>query len=191
MLAYSSLAQIGYIGLGIGLANPVAFAGAVLHILNHAFMKGGLFLVVGNLRLKVGHSRIPAFNGSLQAAMPWTMAAFTVFALSMIGIPPLAGFFSKWYLVLGGLEANNWIAVSVILISSLLNGAYFFRVLENMYLKEAPTDDQSKNALPASLEVGRRMLIPTLIMAIALLAFGLLNVFIVNEIILLMTPRGL
>jgi multicomponent Na+:H+ antiporter subunit D len=100
MLAYSSVAQIGYIGLGIGLANPFGFIGAVLHLLNHAFMKACLFLVAGNLRAKTGHSDISLMDDSFRKKYPWTMAAFTVAALSMVGLPPLAGFFSKWYLAL-------------------------------------------------------------------------------------------
>lgn len=191
MLAYSSLAQIGYIGLGIGLANPVAFAGAVLHILNHAFMKGGLFLVVGNIRLRAGHSLIPRFSISLQKAMPWTMAAFTVFSLSMVGIPPLAGFFSKWYLVLGGLKSGNWIAVVVILASSLLNAVYFFRILENMYMRTESENSDHLDDRSNIREVGARMLVPTLVMAVSLFILGLFNVLIVEEVITRMVPPGL
>ncbi len=191
MLAYSSLAQIGYIGLGIGLANPLAFAGAVLHILNHAFMKGGLFLVVGNIRLEAGHSFIPRFNNSLQKSMPWTMAAFSIFSLSMVGTPPLAGFFSKWYLVLGGLENGNWIAVAVILMSSLLNAVYFFRVLENMYLRTKPDDAETNEEEPEVHEAGSRMLVPTMVMAVSLFILGFINVVIVSEVISRMLPPGL
>lgn len=191
MLAYSSVAQIGYIGLGIGLANPLAFAGAVLHILNHAFMKGGLFLVVGNIRLQAGHSFIPQFNNSLQQAMPWTMAAFCVFSLSMVGIPPLAGFFSKWYLVLGGLENGDWVAVAVILASSLLNAVYFFRVIERMYLLKGTNPSAVKEEGQSVHEVGARMLAPTLIMAAGLFILGFLNAVIVGEMIARMLPPGL
>lgn len=190
MLAYSSIAQIGYIGLGIGLANPPAFAGAILHVLNHAFMKGGLFLVAGNLRLRLGHSTIPAFDDSLRKAMPWTMACFAVFALSMIGIPPLAGFFSKWYLVLGGLEAENWTGVGVILLSSLLNAVYFFRVLERMYLAAAPTPADDPIAVRRN-DVTASMLVPTVVLASGLLVLGLMNAVIVREMIALMIPNGL
>ncbi|MFH0855784.1 MAG: proton-conducting transporter membrane subunit, partial [Candidatus Omnitrophota bacterium] len=83
MLAYSSVAQIGYIGLGIGMANPFGFIGAVLHILNHAFMKGALFLVAANLRKNAGHSDISKLDASYRKKLPWSMAAFTLAALSM------------------------------------------------------------------------------------------------------------
>lgn len=197
MLAYSSVAQIGYIGLGISLGNPLGLVGAVLHVLNHAVMKGGLFLVAGNLRLRVGHSTIPQFDDSLRRAMPWTMACFAVFALSMVGIPPLAGFFSKWYLVLGGLERDNWVSVAVILVSSLLNAVYFFRVLEKIYLRPmspALVETHSSNTASASIvnrEVQPLMLVPTLVMALTLFVLGLLNAVIVNALIARMIPPDL
>lgn len=190
MLAYSSVAQIGYIGLGIGLANPLGFVGAVLHVLNHAFMKGGLFLVAGNLRLQIGHSTISGFDDSLRKAMPWTMAAFALFSLSMIGIPPTAGFFSKWYLVLAGFENSNWIAIVVILASSLLNAVYFFRILEKVYLKSNKKGEETESSLPRK-EVKASMLAPTIVLAVGLLVLGVLNAVIVTEIIVLMIPSGL
>ncbi len=197
MLAYSSVAQIGYIALGVSFANPLGFVGAVLHVLNHALMKGNLFLVAGNLRVRIGHSVIPQFDDSLRRAMPWTMAAFAVSALSMVGIPPLAGFFSKWYLVLGGLERKNWIAVGVILLSSLLNAVYFFRVLEKVYLRPlTPALTESRSVNPRSIEWAEKeatlpMLLPTVIIAAALVVLGLFNVWIVDELIVRMLPSGL
>lgn len=193
MLAYSSIAQIGYIGLGIGLANPMGFVGAILHVLNHAFMKGGLFLVAGNLRLRLGHSTIPSFDDTLRTTMPWTMAAFTVFALSMIGIPPLAGFFSKWYLVLGALDKGSWMGVAVILLSSLLNAVYFFRVLEKIYLRHpsaAELPDPEFHLLQRN-EAPPSMMIPTILLAVSLIVLGVLNALIVSDAIARMLPLGL
>ncbi|MCJ7579402.1 MAG: monovalent cation/H+ antiporter subunit D family protein, partial [Candidatus Aminicenantes bacterium] len=130
MLAYSSISQIGYIGLGIGLSNPYGIIGAVLHILNHGLMKACLFLVAGNFRMKLGHTNIREFNASLRKTMPWTTASFVAGALAMVGIPPTVGFFSKWYLALGTIENRSWILLAVILLSSLLNAVYFFRIIE-------------------------------------------------------------
>ncbi len=135
MLAYSSVAQVGYIAVGIGLASPLGFIGAILHALNHACMKACLFFISGSLRMKIGHSTIADMNDSLRKAMPWTSAAFVVAAISMIGLPPTAGFFGKWYLALGAIEQSNWIFLGVLLVSTLLNAVYFFKVLERMYLK--------------------------------------------------------
>ena len=196
MLAYSSIAQIGYIGLGLGMANPLGFTGAVLHILNHALMKAALFLVAGNLRVQLGHSDIAAMDHRLSRQMPWSMAAFTVGALSMIGLPPTAGFFSKWYLVLGGIQGSYWVFVAVILMGGLLNAVYFFRVVERVYLpfRGGQADHGAANGGPEVVEnreARLSMLAPTLILAGALLALGLASSFLVNRVIHLMIPAGL
>lgn len=195
MLAYSSVSQIGYIIMGISLANPFGFIGAVLHILNHALMKACLFLVAGNLRLKEGHTNINKFDQSYRKKYPWTMAAFATSALSMVGLPPLAGFFSKWYLALGTIDNSNWLLLTVILVSSLLNAVYFFRILEKIYLRSPETEEEKQAAtLPSGTvirnEVGSSMLWTTSIIAVGILAVGLLNAFIVSAIVT-MFPAGL
>jgi multicomponent Na+:H+ antiporter subunit D len=178
MLAYSSISQIAYIGLGIGLANPMGLIGALLHILNHAFMKACLFLVAGSIRLRTGQWEVSRLAG-LGKKMPWTMAAFTVSALSMIGIPPAAGFFSKWYLLLGSVDAGNWIFVATILLSSLLTAVYFFRVLEQVYMRHSQEETVPVNAAdpPAS------MLFPTVLLGAGVLVLGLSNNLIVSSIL--------
>lgn len=192
MLAYSSIAQIGYIGLGIGLANPFGFIGAVLHVLNHAFMKACLFIVAANIKSKTGNSDITLMDDSFRKKYPWTMAAFTVAALSMVGLPPLAGFFSKWYLVLGTIEGSRWIYLVVILLSSLLNAVYFFRILEKVYLRSR-VKDKTEEGFSDNVkqdEVVPSMLIPTLVLAVGLIVLGILNVVIVDQIYKMM-PAGL
>jgi multicomponent Na+:H+ antiporter subunit D len=178
MLAYSSISQIAYIGLGIGLANPMGLIGALLHILNHAFMKACLFLVAGSIRFRTGRWEVSHFAG-LGRKMPWTMAAFTVSALSMIGIPPAAGFFSKWYLLLGSVDAGNWIFVATILLSSLLTAVYFFRVLEEVYMHHSKESNVAMNASdpPAS------MLLPTVVLGAGVLVLGLSNSIIVSRVL--------
>jgi len=192
VLAYSSVAQVGYIALGIGLASPLGFIGAVLHALNHACMKACLFFVSGNLRLRQGHSLIPNMTNSLRSSMPWTSAAFALAAISMIGLPPTAGFFSKWYLVLGAIEQSHWIFLVVLLASTLLNAVYFFRVLERMYLKpqEAGAVDASTQNIPRN-EAPASMLVPTLVFAAGLLVLGLANAWIVTNVIVPMIPGWL
>ncbi len=192
VLAYSSVAQVGYIALGIGLASPLGFIGAVLHALNHACMKACLFFVSGNLRLRQGHSFIPNMTNSLRSSMPWTSAAFALAAISMIGLPPTAGFFSKWYLVLGAIEQSHWIFLVVLLASTLLNAVYFFRVLERMYLKpqEAGAVDASTQNIPRN-EAPASMLVPTLVFAAGLLVLGLANAWIVTNVIVPMIPGWL
>jgi multicomponent Na+:H+ antiporter subunit D len=193
MLAYSSVAQVGYIAAGIGLGSPLGFIGAVLHLLNHACMKACLFLVSGNLRLAQGHSLIPRFDSGLRRAMPWSMAAFALAALSMIGIPPTAGFFSKWYLALAALDEANWLLLAVLVLSSLLNAVYFFRVLERVYLIPRAAVEGASSAppnAPAAPEVGLALLVPTVALAGALLLLGLGNSWIVTHLIRPMLPPG-
>lgn len=195
MLAYSSIAQVGYIGLGLGLTSYYGFIGALLHILNHGLMKACLFLVAGNLRLQLGHSRIDRLDESLRRSMPWSSAAFTLAALAMIGVPPTVGFFSKWYLALGTIEKKNWLFLAVILLSSLLNAVYFFRVIERMYLRPQKLEDSGKNNSDGqkirSHEVGFSLLLPTLILALALVVVGFFNVWIVKIILMKVLPPGL
>jgi multicomponent Na+:H+ antiporter subunit D len=192
MLAYSSISQIGYIGLGIGLANPLGIIGAVLHILNHGLMKACLFLVAGNFKTQLGHTNIVDFDDSIRKKMPWTTAAFVVGALAMIGIPPTVGFFSKWYLALGTIENKSWHFLAVILVSSLLNAVYFFRIIEKIFLK--PLSKQKKGAEEESAkkaEASASMLLPALILAAALLLLGLLNTIIVKGILYKVLPPGM
>jgi multicomponent Na+:H+ antiporter subunit D len=201
MLAYSSVAQVAYIGLGVGLGNALGYIGAVLHILNHALMKSCLFLVAGNIRLRFGPLPIPEFKG-LARRMPWTMAAFTVAALSMVGLPPTAGFFSKWYLVLGGVSSGAWLLVGVILVSSLLNAVYFFRVLERSYLQDnsLPREEAEPQVafvgggvdeVPGRNEAPAAMVLAVVVLALGVLAAGLANAFIVDGILRRGLPPGL
>jgi len=190
MLAYSSISQIGYIIMGISLANPYGFIGALLHVLNHAVMKACLFMVSANLRMKEGHTDISKFNHTYRKKYPWTMFSFSVAAISMIGLPPLAGFFSKWYLVLGTIEANNWLFLAVILSSTLLNAVYFFRILEKVYMKNPDTEEQIPDQDIRNREARPSMLYSTSVLAIGLFLIGIFNVAIV-AVIMNMLPAGL
>jgi multicomponent Na+:H+ antiporter subunit D len=177
MLAYSSISQVAYVGLGLGMASPLALVGALLHVVNHAFMKACLFFVAGSFRYRRGTVEISRFTG-LGRSMPWTALAFTLAALSMIGVPPTGGFFSKWYLLLGALEiANGWF-VAVILLSSLLNAVYFFRIVEKVYAKTKSDEDDSVNSEPPAA-----MLAPTLVLAGGVLVLGFLNSVIVTTLL--------
>jgi len=179
MFAYSSVSQIGYILMGLSLANPWGFAGALLHVLNHAVMKALLFMVSGHLRLKEGHSDIRRFHDAYRKKYPWTMAAFTVGAVSMVGLPPLAGFFSKWYLALGTVENSNWVLLSVILVSSLLNAVYFFRILEKVYMAD-PSKAQKEPGDGAYSEPGFSAMLPLAVLALSLFVIGFANAAIVS-----------
>jgi multicomponent Na+:H+ antiporter subunit D len=132
MLAYSSVAHIGYVVLGIGLAVEMSVTGGILHIFNHALAKGCLFFCAGAVIYKTGIRRIEDFRG-LNSKMPVTAAAFTLAAASMIGIPPTAGFMSKFYLSLGAVEVEAWIFVIIIILGSLLTAVFYLRVINLIY----------------------------------------------------------
>lgn len=128
-LAFSTISQISYIALGISLVDqPLAVIGGLVHLVHQGLMKITLFFCAGNLAETLGIHRISEMDG-VARRMPLTMAAFSIGALGMIGIPPTVGFVSKWYLGLGGLAAGNWWVVCILAFSSLLNACYFLPIL--------------------------------------------------------------
>ncbi len=192
MLAYSSISQVGYIVLGITMGNRLGFEGGLLHILNHAFMKGCLFAVAGAIIYRQSTRNIEDF-GYLHRKMPLTALAFAIAALSMVGIPPTAGFFSKWYLILGAVESQNWIFVGIIMISSLLNAVYFFKVIEHIYWHPR-TDAAAKAGQVTPIvmkEAPTSMLIPMLILAAGVLFLGFLSHWIVETLLVHAVPSGI
>lgn len=167
MLAYSSISQIGYILLGVGLVNVIGMQGGLLHILNHSLMKCALFLVAGAIFYKTGIRNLHQFQG-LGKKMPVTTTVFLIAGLSMIGVPGTVGFTSKWYLALGSINAGQWIFVVVILISSLLNIVYFWRVFDNIWFGHPHEVEHIKRD-----EAPLSMLIPMVILAVLCIFFGL------------------
>ncbi len=135
LLAYSSIAQIGYMILGLCMASQAGLTGGIVHLFNHALMKGGLFLAVASIVMRTGSSSVASISG-LGRKMPITMAAMVVGGLSLIGVPGTAGFVSKWYLVVGALE-RGWHFVGIlILLSSLIAVVYVWRLVEAAYFGE-------------------------------------------------------
>jgi multicomponent Na+:H+ antiporter subunit D len=177
LLAYSTVAQLGFIGLGIGLANPLALVGALFHVLNHAVMKSCLFLVAGGVLAQTGIKEISRYAG-MWRRMPWTMAGFGIAALSMIGIPPTAGFFSKWNLFLGSLDGDQWVLAAVIAGSSLMTLLYFIRLFEQIF-----TQEPSEEAVEQAVEPGGRVVGPIAVLATAVFAFGLGNAWLITNVL--------
>ena len=166
MLAYSSVAQIGYMILGISFANVNGLSAGIIHLFNHALMKGGMFLALGCIFYRIASVNINDMAG-MGRRMPWTMGAFVVGGLGLIGVPLTVGFISKWYLVLGALERGWWFAAALVLLSSLLAVVYIWRVVEVAYLKPVPEDaPKIEDAPPA-------MLIPTWILIGASVYYGI------------------
>ncbi|MCM2478409.1 complex I subunit 5 family protein [Serpentinimonas maccroryi] len=136
-LAYSTVSQVSYIVLGVALFGPAGTIGGLVHLVHQGIMKITLFFCAGNYAETLGVHRISQMAGIGQR-MPWTTAAFTVGALGMIGVPPVAGFISKWYLGLGAIEAGLGWVLAVLLFSSLLNAAYFLPILRLAWFEAPP-----------------------------------------------------
>ena len=164
MLAYSSVAQIGYMILGISFASVTGVTAGILHMFNHALMKGGLFLALGAVFYNLGSVRIENFRG-LGKTMPWTMAAIVIGGLGLIGVPLTVGFVSKWYLVTAALEKGWWPVAVIILAGSLLALVYVWRLVEAAYFQEPET--ATVHEAPLSL------LIPAWVLITASIYFGI------------------
>lgn len=151
-LAYSTISQLSYVVLGAMLLAPISIMGAAFHIAAHAFGKITLFFAAGAIYTASKKTEISQLKG-IGFRMPWTMAAFTIGGFSMIGIPPLVGIISKWYILMGAFQAEQIIAVVVILLSTLLNTAYFMPIVYRAYfVKEEPGGvDHGEAPLPIVL----------------------------------------
>jgi multicomponent Na+:H+ antiporter subunit D len=166
MLAYSSVSQVGYIILGFSFASTLGLMAAMLHLFNHAVTKAALFMALGAIVYRIGSTRIDDMAG-IARDMPWTMAAFVVGGLSLIGIPLTAGFITKWYLLLAALEAGLWPIAVFLLATSLIAVIYIWRVVEAAYFRERPAGAAPVREAPPAL------LLPTWTLALASIVFGI------------------
>jgi multicomponent Na+:H+ antiporter subunit D len=166
MLAYSSVAQIGYITLGIGLANQAGLTGSIVHLVNHAIVKAALFLALGAAFYRIGSVSLASVAG-LGRRMPVTFAAFTIAGFGLIGVPGTVGFVSKWYLVVGALDKSSWLLVFAIVASSLISVVYLGRILEAVWFRDPAPELVGASDPPLS------MLLPMIVLAVATVAFGI------------------
>jgi multicomponent Na+:H+ antiporter subunit D len=165
LFAYSSVAQIGYITLGIGIDNQAALTGSIVHLLNHGVAKGAIFLLLGGVALRAAAPALRLEHiAGLGRRMPLTALGLAIAGLSLVGVPGTAGFVTKWYLVIGAMERGWWLAVAAVLASSLLAVAYVWRVVEAAYLRPG--------ALPARGEAPPAMLAAGLAMVLLCVYFG-------------------
>lgn len=170
-LAFSTVSQVSYITLGVALASPVAATGALAHLIHQGLMKITMFMAAGNLAEELHIKKVSQMNG-VGRLMPGTMLAFSLAALGMIGVPPLAGFISKWYLASGSLAANaDWV-IAVLLGSSLLNAAYFLPILHRAWF--LPPSGATEATLPTRPHIGWMMAGPPLGTAALVLVAGVL-----------------
>jgi len=146
LLAYSTIAQLSYVVMATAILKPLAEVGAAVHIVAHAFGKITLFFAAGAIYTAAKKTEVHQLRG-IARRMPWTMAAFTIGALSMIGVPPTGGFVSKWYILAGAFQADNYVAIATIIASTALNAAYFLPIIfMAWFLKEdeAPAKDHGE-----------------------------------------------
>lgn len=167
-LAYSTVSQVSYITLGVALASPIAAVGALAHLIHQGLMKITMFMVAGNLAEGLGVKKVSQMDG-VGRAMPGTMLAFSLAALAMIGLPPLAGFVSKWYLAQGSLQAGQPWVIALLLGSSLLNAMYFLPMLHRAWFRDAAPDTA---AAPGRRRIGWMLAAPPLTTAILVVIAG-------------------
>jgi multicomponent Na+:H+ antiporter subunit D len=166
-LAYSTVSQLSYVILGVALLKPAAIEGGLVHIANHAFSKITLFFCAGAIYVATHKKNISEMRG-LGRAMPFTFGAFAVAALSMIGAPPVAGFISKWYLLLGALDAGSLLVIGVLIVSTILNAAYFAPVVyQGFFGQPSEADAQHRYA-----EAHPAMVVPLSITALISVVIG-------------------
>ncbi|MCH2650972.1 MAG: monovalent cation/H+ antiporter subunit D family protein [Candidatus Marinimicrobia bacterium] len=180
-LAFSTISQLSYIILGAVLLTPSAMIGGIIHITNHAFSKITLFFCAGSIYVSAHKTEVSQLNG-IGKKMPWTMAAFTIATLSMIGVPPASGFITKWYLVIGSLERHSIAVLAVLLASSFLNAAYFVPIVYKAFFKteDSETTQEVKSHENAVIKEIPFMVVPLTLTAIVSMVLGLYPDFIVN-----------
>lgn len=170
LLAYSSVAQIGYMLLGVSMANVGGLGAGIVHMFNHALIKGGLFMVVGCFALRLGSVNLSDMRGAGKT-MPLTSFAWVIGGLGLIGVPMTAGFVSKWLLLTSALETGWWPVAVLMLLSSLLAVVYVWRVVETLYFSE-PSELAS-----CAKEAPMMMLVPTYVVIGATVVFGCWTVY--------------
>jgi multicomponent Na+:H+ antiporter subunit D len=166
MLAYSSLAQIGYMVIGISFGSVTGLTAAILHLFNHALIKCALFLAVGSVFYRLGTVRLSDMAG-VGHQMPWTMGAFVLGGFSLIGVPLTVGFISKWFLILAAIERGWWPVAGLVLMTSLMAVIYIWRVVESAYFRPPLGGRESAKEAPLGL------LLPTWALILANLYFGI------------------
>lgn len=184
-LAYSTVSQVSYIVLGAALAGPAATAGGLVHLVHQGLMKITLFFAVGALAERLDVHKVDQLDGAGRL-MPWTMGAFSVAALGMIGVPPVAGFVTKWQLGAGALESGQPWVLGVLAASSLLNAAYFLPLLYRIWLGPA------REAPPRRLETPLGLIAPAVVTAAVSVAVGVFAGFALSPLswAVLIVERG-
>lgn len=169
-LAFSTISQLSYVVLAAAILAPISLVGAAVHIAAHAVSKITLFFAAGSI-YTAGHvTEISQMNG-IGRRMPWTMGAFAIGALSMIGVPPTAGFLGKWFMLSGALETGKWLAVGVIILSTALNAAYFLPIVYSAFFRKEDKDHVKRHGDHGEAPVA-------IVIALTLTAVGTVALFL-------------
>ena len=171
-LAYSTISQLSYVVMAAALMTPLAIMGAAIHIAAHAFGKITLFFAAGSIYTAAHKTEVSQLDG-IGRRQPWTMVAFAIGAMSMIGLPPTAGFLSKWYMLSGALVVENWFALVVIVLSTLLNAAYFLPIVYRAFFRPVPEAETAHPHGEAPLPI---------VIALSITAAGTIALFFYPEI---------
>ncbi len=166
LLAYSTIGHLSYIVLGMALLSEDGFIGGIMHLANHATMKITLFFCAGAIYVNLHKTEISELDG-IGKAMPWTMGMFAIGALGLAGVPPINGFISKWFLCLGALQADQLLVVVILLVSGLLNAAYFFPIIYRAFLRKGTAD------IARYKEASPMLVVPTCIVGVMSVLLGL------------------
>lgn len=184
MFAYGGLSHIGLILVGISLGNQTGFAGGVFYLLNDAVMQAGLFFWAGAIIHLYGVRTIEDLGRS-QGGAGWMSVSLVVIALSMIGIPPTGGFFGKWYIILGAVEAQNYLAIGAVLIATLLTLAYFVKLFERVFRDRSAQQPPLIREVPLAVQIGLGAT------SVAVIVLGLMSDHIVGFLLKNAIPPGL
>lgn len=171
MMAYSSIAHIGYIVLAVSFVTHAGLVAGLIHIFNHAVIKSALFMAIGCMVYRVGSCRLDAL-GNVAKKMPWTSAALIAGGIALVGVPGSAGFISKWYLVSAALDVQSWVAIIAIIASSLLGVVYIGRIVEAVYFRHNAVDAE------AGTQDARKVQEAPMSMLLATWALTVLNFYI-------------
>lgn len=177
MVAYSSVAQMGYIFLGIGLGNALGLTMAIYQVIAHSLTKSTIFLTSGTMIEKSGFEKIENIRG-IGKKMPLTLGIFTICGLSMVGIPILPGFINKWNLAIASIQADKLGLLLIILASSLLNATYYFPIIINGYFGEAKFDSTHFD----TKQIDLKELLPMAFLAVAILSIGIFSGKVIDVI---------
>ncbi len=185
LLAYSTVSQLSYIIIGVAMLTPIAVQGGVLHIAHHAFSKITLFFAAGAIYVATHIKKISLMKG-LGRRMPWTFGAFAIASLSMIGVPPVCGFVSKWYLINGAVDIGQMILLLVLLASTLLNAGYFTPVVINAFFRSPDNAEEMEKYSEAPLT----MVVPLFFCAVISVLLGLYPEIFMNFVTILIGQGG-